>query len=69
MSEFIVALLGVSILFVSWAVIRLRERVSKLEERLRWIERKNPTDAGRVIDSKQQATESHKTEVLSHPQL
>ncbi len=68
MLEFFAALLGVSILIVGWMVIKVGEKVTNLEKKLRLIERKYFEAPGRVIGSHSQADEKQETEAPGLPQ-
>lgn len=67
MLEFFAALLGVSILIVGWMVIKVGERLTNLEKKLRLIERKYFEAPGRVIDARSQADEKQETEAPGLP--
>jgi uncharacterized membrane protein YciS (DUF1049 family) len=65
--EFFATLLGVSILIVGWMVIKVGERLTNLEKKLRLIERKYFEAPGRVIDACSQADEKQETEAPGLP--
>ncbi len=65
--EFFAALLGISILIVGWMVIKVGERLTNLEKKLRLIERKHLEAPGRVIDTRLHADEKQETEAPGLP--
>jgi hypothetical protein len=57
MSELITAVFAVSILMVAWMVIRVNERLSKLENKIRRLERLQTSLPGKVIGSQPESLE------------
>ena len=62
MSELLAGLFGIAILIVAWIAIRIGEKVTSLERRLRRFELMHSDNHGRVIGSQSQALERNETE-------
>jgi hypothetical protein len=62
MLEFVTGLLGVSILIVGWMVIKVGERLTDLEKKLRLTERNYSETSRRVIGTRSQADEKQEAE-------
>ncbi len=59
MTEFIAGMFGVSILVLAWIAVRIGEKVTSLERRLRRLEITYSENPGRVIGSQPESAKKH----------